>query len=149
MSEGEGIVKAAGDEPLPNPMEALFHPRAVAVVGASRKRGTVGAEIFHNLMVREFPGAIYPVNRNAGSVQSVRAYRNVAEIPERIDLAIVAVPAEQVLATVDECIAAGVRGQVFSGYFGLRTLPPAWCLQRGLPEWRACCPSGRGGRRSG
>jgi acetyl coenzyme A synthetase (ADP forming)-like protein len=93
-------------------LDALFRPRSVAVIGASRRRGTIGGEIFHNLISRAFPGAVYPVNPAARVVQSVRAYPSVRDIPDEVDLAVVAVPRDHVLATVRECLEKGVRGLV-------------------------------------
>lgn len=93
-------------------LHALFHPRAVAVIGASRSRGTVGGELFHNLVSRNYPGAIYPVNRNADVVQSVRAYRRLADLPEPVDLAVLVVPHGQIPATVDECAQCGVKALI-------------------------------------
>jgi acetyl coenzyme A synthetase (ADP forming)-like protein len=93
-------------------LDFLFRPRAVAVIGASRHRGTVGGELFHNLVSRGYPGAIYPVNRKADSVQSVRAYRRLADLPERVDLAVLAVPHQQISEAVDECALNGVKALV-------------------------------------
>ena len=93
-------------------MRVFLAPRAVAVVGASRRRGTVGAELFHNLLAGGFNGPVYPVNPNAGVVQSVVAYPSIAEVPGPVDLAVVAVPAAAVVRTAEECAAAGVRALV-------------------------------------
>ena len=67
-------------------------PKAVAVVGASRHRETVGGSIFRNLLESGFDGTVYPVNPASDVVQSVRAYRSIAEVPDEIDLAVIAVP---------------------------------------------------------
>ncbi len=93
-------------------LDCFFRPRAVAVVGASRRRGTVGGELFHNLVSRGYPGAIYPVNRSADVVQSVRAYRRLADIPERVDLAVLVVPHQQISEVVDECAESGVKALI-------------------------------------
>lgn len=93
-------------------LDAIFRPRSVAVIGASRKRGTIAAEVFHNLVRSGFPGAVYPVNPKAEVVQSVRAYPSLAAIPDPVDLAVVVVPAAQVLESVEACGAKGVRGVV-------------------------------------
>jgi acetyl coenzyme A synthetase (ADP forming)-like protein len=93
-------------------LDPLFRPRSVAVIGASRRRGTIGGELFHNLIAHEFSGAVYPVNPGASVVQSVRAYASVAEIPDPVDLAIIAVPRDAVLAAVEECGAKGVKAVV-------------------------------------
>lgn len=76
----------------------FLRPRAVAVVGASRRRGTVGGEVFHNLLQSGFGGVVYPVNPATEVVQSVRAYPSLADVPGEIDLAVIAVPAAAVAA---------------------------------------------------
>lgn len=91
-------------------MKAFFEPRSVAVVGAGRKRGGIGAEVFHNLLAAGFHGKVYPVNENAGVVGSVTAYPKITDIPGEVDLAIVVVPAERAEAVVDDCIKKGVHG---------------------------------------
>src|SRR4051812_4734799 len=91
-------------------LDAILRPRSVAVIGASRKRGTIAAEVFGNLLRAGFPGAVYPVNPHADVVQSVRAYRSILDIPAPVDLAVLVVPAAQVLATLEPCGQKGVRG---------------------------------------
>jgi acetate---CoA ligase (ADP-forming) len=93
-------------------MRAFLEPRSVAVVGASRRRGTVAGELFHNLLAGGFEGPVYPVNPNAGVVQSVVAYPSVADVPGPVDLAVLAVPAAAVVAAATECAAKGVRALV-------------------------------------
>jgi len=93
-------------------LHSLLSPSSVAVVGASRSRGTIGAEIFHNLVSSSFNGPVYPVNRTADVVQSVRAYRSVAEIPGPIDLAVISVPATEVAAAARACAARSVGALV-------------------------------------
>jgi acetyltransferase len=93
-------------------LDAIFSPRSIAVVGASRHRGKVGYAIMHNLIVNEFQGTVYPVNPNATSVHGVRAYPSVLDIPDPVDLAIVTVPAEAALEAVEACGRKGVRGLV-------------------------------------
>jgi acetyl coenzyme A synthetase (ADP forming)-like protein len=95
-----------------HPLDALFRPRSVAVVGASRKRGSISGEIFHNLLASGFPGPIYPVNPAARSVQSVRAYPSVLDIPDEVDLAVIVVPQRIALSAVQECAQKGIRGIV-------------------------------------
>jgi acetyl coenzyme A synthetase (ADP forming)-like protein len=100
-------------------IRAFLEPRRVAVVGASRERGTIGAEIFHNLLRNGFTGTAYPVNPRADAVGSVRAYPSVMDVPDDIDLAIVVVPAESVLEVADQCARKGVRALVvISAGFG-------------------------------
>ena len=90
----------------------LLAPRSIAVVGAGRRAGTIGHEIFRNLLRAGFTGPVYPVNREVTSVASVRAYPSVLEVPDAIDLAIICVPAEEVLAVVRDCATRRVRGLV-------------------------------------
>jgi acetyl coenzyme A synthetase (ADP forming)-like protein len=100
-------------------MKAFFQPRSVAVVGANRTRGKIGAEILHNLIASGFTGAIVPVHPSASEIEGLRVFPRVVDIPGPIDLAVIAVPAAQVLGAVDDCIAKGVRGIcVISAGFG-------------------------------
>ncbi|MBK5187801.1 MAG: acetate--CoA ligase family protein [Gemmatimonadaceae bacterium] len=90
----------------------LFRPRSVAVIGASRRRGTISAEVFHNLMRYEFNGAVYPVNPSAQEVQSVVAYPTVEDVPGAVDLAVLVVPAAAVLEVARGCARKGVKALV-------------------------------------
>jgi len=93
-------------------MAAFFAPRSVAVVGASRSRGTIGAEVFHNLLVTGFKGPVYPVNPGAEVVQSVPAYPRVGDIPGPVDLAVIVVPAALVGEVARQCGEKSVRALV-------------------------------------
>jgi acetate---CoA ligase (ADP-forming) len=84
-------------------------PRSVAVVGASRRRGTIGGEILRNLIAGGFAGPVYPVNPHADTLQGLTAYRSVGQIPDAVDLAVVVVPAAQVADVARQCANAGVR----------------------------------------
>ncbi len=90
-------------------VRSFLEPRSVAVIGASRRRGTVGGEILHNLLAAEFNGAVYAVNEQADVVQSLPAYRSVGDIPASVELAVVVVPAGRVVGVARKCAAAGVR----------------------------------------
>jgi len=90
----------------------VFSPRSVAVIGASRHRGSIGYSLVHNLLAAEFEGAVYPVNPNAEAIHSLRAYPSVSAIPEPVELAVIAVPRPLVQGVVEECLAHGVRGLV-------------------------------------
>ena len=90
-------------------LRSFLEPRSVAVIGASRRRGTVGGEILRNLLAAEFTGAVYAVNPHSEVVQSLPAYPSISAIPASIELAVVVVPADDVLAVTRECAAAGVR----------------------------------------
>jgi len=75
-----------------NAMHPFFRPRSVAVIGASRERGTIGAEVLHNLLAYEFNGPVLPVNARASVVQSIIAYPTVEDVPGPVDLAVISVP---------------------------------------------------------
>jgi acetyl coenzyme A synthetase (ADP forming)-like protein len=93
-------------------LRSFLEPASVAVIGASRRRGTLGGDLLQNLLAAGFTGAVYPVNLRASSVAGVRAYASIAEVPERVELALVAVAAPGVAAVARECGAAGVRALV-------------------------------------
>jgi len=93
-------------------LDAIFSPSSIAIVGASRHRGKIGYEILHNLVVNDYQGTVYPVNPKATSIHGIRAYPSVLEIPDRVDLALITVPAEVALSAVEECGRKGVKGLV-------------------------------------
>jgi acetyl coenzyme A synthetase (ADP forming)-like protein len=100
------------DRASPVGLDAIFRPRSVAVIGASRQPGSIGAAIFRNLLDKGFEGAVYPVNPSAQVVQSVLAYPSVSAIPGDVDLAVIAIPANRVQAALEECGRKGVKGAV-------------------------------------
>ncbi len=93
-------------------LEPFFRPGSVAVIGASKRRGSIGGELFRNILAADFAGSAYPVNRNGDSVAGVHGFRTVAEIPEPLDLAVICVPGDQVLAAAEDVLSAGVRALV-------------------------------------
>src|SRR5262249_18900313 len=93
-------------------LRPFFEPRAIAVVGANRRRGRIGSEGLHNLRESGFTGTIAPVHPDAGTIEGLPAFTSVAAIPFDIDLAVVIVPAANVTAVVDDCIAKGVKALV-------------------------------------
>jgi acetate---CoA ligase (ADP-forming) len=103
-SAGRSQIAAAAS------MRPIFEPRSIAIVGAGRERGKIGAEILHNLIATGFTGAIHPIHPSATEIQGLRACRRAVDVGAPIDLAIIAVPAAHVLDTVDDCLAAGARG---------------------------------------
>ncbi len=90
-------------------VDRLLRPASVAVIGASRRPGTVGAQVLRRLREGRYGGAVYPVNRNADTVQGIPALRGAGDLPEGVDLAVVAVPAAAVAQVARECGARGVR----------------------------------------
>ncbi|MDW8136530.1 MAG: acetate--CoA ligase family protein [Thermodesulfobacterium sp.] len=94
--------------PLDN-LKGLLYPESIAVVGASNVKGKLGWNVFYNLLTHGYRGRLYPVNPKAKEVQGIKAYRSISEIPDKIDTAIVLVPAFQTPQVVDECCKAGVK----------------------------------------
>jgi acetyl coenzyme A synthetase (ADP forming)-like protein len=86
----------------------FLRPGSVAVIGASRERGTVGGEIFHNLISTTFNGPVYPVNPRAPVVQSVPSFASVRDILADVELAVVSVPAALVPDVARQCAGKGV-----------------------------------------
>jgi acetyl coenzyme A synthetase (ADP forming)-like protein len=93
-------------------LRPFFEPRTVAVLGASRRRGSIGGELFRNILDADFVGAAYPVNRDGSAVAGVRAYASVAELPETPDLVVVCLPAAAVLDAAEQALARGTRALV-------------------------------------
>jgi acetate---CoA ligase (ADP-forming) len=90
-------------------LRPFFEPMSVAVVGASRRRGSIGGELFRNVLEADFAGAAYPVNRGGEPVAGVRGYESITEIPDPVELAVICVPGERVLDAASEALAKGVR----------------------------------------
>jgi acyl-CoA synthetase (NDP forming)/GNAT superfamily N-acetyltransferase len=90
----------------------LLAPASVAVIGASRKRGTVGREILQNIVSAGFRGAVYPVNPRASSLAGLPCLASAADLPEHVDVAVIAVPAAAVPAVAEQCGQRGVRSLV-------------------------------------
>ena len=93
-------------------LDALFRPKSVAIIGASRTPGKVGNILTRNMIDSDFPGEIYPVNPSADEILGLRAYPSVKEIPGELDLAVIAIPAQYVLGVAEECGERGVKALV-------------------------------------
>jgi acyl-CoA synthetase (NDP forming)/GNAT superfamily N-acetyltransferase len=93
-------------------LQPLFAPGCVAVVGVSRRPGTVGRAVLDNIKAGGFAGPLYAVNRNATEVSGVPCFPDVASLPEVPDLAVLAVPPIEVVEAAQECGRRGVRGLV-------------------------------------
>jgi acetyl coenzyme A synthetase (ADP forming)-like protein len=93
-------------------LRPFFEPRSVAVVGASRRRGSIGGELFRNVIQADFAGAAYPVNLEGSSVAGVRGYASLEEIPDPVDLTVVCVPAAGVYDAAEQALRRGVRALV-------------------------------------
>jgi acetyl coenzyme A synthetase (ADP forming)-like protein len=115
-------------------LRPFFFPSAVAVVGASRTPASIGYRILEALIANSFQGPIYPVNPHAAEICSLRAYAAVRDIPEPVDLAVVAVPRDAVLGVVGECAERGVKALVVITAGFAETGPDGRALQQRLVE---------------
>jgi succinyl-CoA synthetase alpha subunit/RimJ/RimL family protein N-acetyltransferase len=87
----------------------FFAPRTVAVVGASTRRGSIGGELFRNILEADFAGIAYPVNPKAAAVAGVQAYPSIADIPGDVDLAVFCVPSDAVLDEAEAALRKGTK----------------------------------------
>jgi len=94
------------------PLDVLFKPGSVAVIGATEREGSVGRAVVSNLRIPAFQGRVYPVNPQQPIILGLAAYPSIREIPEAVDLAVIATPAATVPAIVGECVAAGVKSAI-------------------------------------
>jgi acetyltransferase len=95
-----------------HPLDCIFHPRSVAVIGASEREGSVGRTLLWNLIRSPFGGTVFPVNPQRHSVLGIKSYPDIANVPEVVDLVVIATPAATVPQVIRECVAAGVKGAI-------------------------------------
>jgi acetyltransferase len=95
-----------------NPLAAIFTPKNIAVIGASEKPGSVGRTLLWNLIGNPFGGTVFPVNPNRHSVLGIKAYSTISDVPDPIDLAIIATPAPTVPKIIGECVDIGIKGAI-------------------------------------
>lgn len=91
-------------------IDAIMKPKSIAVIGASTKERTIGSEIMLRLKEYGFKGEIYPVNPKADEICGFKAYPSVADIPGEVDFAIIIIPKQFVMDTVDQCHEKGIEG---------------------------------------
>lgn len=112
----------------------LLAPHSVAVIGASRRPGSIGAAVVHNLVANSYRGPLYPVNPAASEIEGIRAFPSVLAIPADVEMAVITVPAAEVSTVARQCAEKGVRGLVvISAGFG-EAGPEGAALQHELVE---------------
>jgi len=94
------------------PLDPIFSPKSIAVIGATETPGSVGRTILDNLIKGGFPGIIYPVNPKRDTVLGIKAYPNITAIPGKADLAVVITPPATVPGIIKDCGKAGVKGAI-------------------------------------
>ncbi|HEY3342365.1 MAG TPA: bifunctional acetate--CoA ligase family protein/GNAT family N-acetyltransferase [Anaerolineae bacterium] len=94
------------------PLDAIFSPKSVAVIGATERAGSVGRTILWNLISTPFGGTVYPVNPTRPSILGIKAYKSIKDIPEQVDLAVIVTPATSVPGIISDCADIGVKGAI-------------------------------------
>ncbi|WP_135467723.1 acetate--CoA ligase family protein [Crenalkalicoccus roseus] len=132
-------------------LDALLAPRSIAIIGASPDTTIIRGKIQHVLQARGFPGPVHPISRSHAEIQGRRAYRSIAEVPERVDLAVVVIPAAAVPEALEECGRAGVKAAyIISSGFAEEASESGPALQRAVREIAArydmavCGPNAEG-----
>jgi acetyl coenzyme A synthetase (ADP forming)-like protein len=93
-------------------LRPLLSPKTVAIIGASRHPSTIGYRLLQCMVEAGFTGTVYPVNPNADSIMSIKAYPSVMDIPGEVEMAVIAVPAKLVSKVAEECGKKGVRALI-------------------------------------
>ncbi len=118
----------------PRPLDAIFAPKNVAVIGATEKPDSVGRTIVWNLISSPFGGAIFPVNPKRSSILGIKAYPQISAVPDQVDLAVIVTPAPTVPDIVGQCVEAGVQGAIIISA-GFKEIGPAGAeLERQIME---------------
>lgn len=94
------------------PLDKIFRPETVAVIGATERVGSVGRTLMWNLISNPFGGTVFPVNPNRKNVLGIQTYPSISEVPAKVDLAVIVAPALGVPAIIRECVEAGVGGAI-------------------------------------
>jgi acetyltransferase len=105
-------------------LDVFFAPKTVAVIGATETAGSVGRTILWNLVTSPFGGTVFPVNSKRPSVLGVKAYKQISEVPEPVDLAVIVTPAATVPGIIHDCAEQGVRGAIVISA-GFKEIGPA------------------------
>ncbi len=90
-------------------IKALFNPRSIAVIGASRHPGKIGHDLLKNIIEYGYKGKIYPINPRADEILGLKAYPSIKDVPDEVDVAIIVIPAQYVLEAAEECGEKGVK----------------------------------------
>lgn len=97
---------------LRSSLDSLFRPQSVAVFGASTRPGSIGNILMRNLLENPFDGVVFPINPKRRAVQGVHCYPNLAAVPEKVELAVIATPAATVPNLVRQCVEQGVAAAI-------------------------------------
>lgn len=129
-----GEVESSSDLTLSRsaPLDAFFHPRKIAVIGATEEQGSVGRTLLWNLLKSPFEGLVFPVNPKHSHVLGAPCYASIGQVPEKIDLAVIATPAATVPSVIADCGRAGVRAVVIISAGFRETGPSGAALEQAV-----------------
>jgi acetyltransferase len=116
------------------PLDAIFRPETVAVIGATDRPGSVGRTIMRNLVSSPFGGTVFPVNARRQNVLGIQAYPSVSQVPDRVDLAVIVAPAPAVPGIIRECVEARAQGAIIISAGFRETGPEGVELERQVLE---------------
>ncbi len=102
-------------------LERVFHPKSVAVIGASDREGSVGSALMRNLTGWEYPGNVYPINPHRKEILGIPAVPSISDLDSGVDLAVLATPIATAPELVKECARAGVGGVIIVAAGGKET----------------------------
>jgi len=114
----------SSSDAAPHPLDKIFRPRSIAVLGVTPTPGTVPNDIFRNLLTSNFQGVLYPVAPGKRSINAVPAYRYVTDIPGEVDLAVIVFPASVAEKALEQCGQKGIQGVIIISA-GFREVGPA------------------------
>ena len=116
-------------------LDTIFHPKNVAVVGATESQGSVGRTLLWNLISSPFGGAVFPVNPKRSNVLGIKAYPTISDLPEPIDLAVIVTPATTVPGIIKEAVDVGVKGAIVISAGFKETGPAGAELEKQIMEY--------------
>ena len=129
-------------------LKKIFQPRRIAVIGASNRPLSVGQTVFQNLLAGGFPGDVYPVNPRYEQLDEHACYASVKDLPKRVDLAVICIPAAASPEIIQQCGEAGIRGLVIvsagfreSGAEGKELEQRVLSIARSFPGMRIIGPN--------
>jgi acetyltransferase len=132
QSKPEVVSDALGV--LRRPLDHIFTPASVAVVGATEKVGSVGRTVLWNLISSPFGGTVFPINPKRSNILGLKAYPSLSEVPDPVELAVIVTPSPSIPGVMDECVATGVKGAIIISAGFKETGPEGAELERQVLE---------------
>ena len=119
---------------MSTPIAVFFKPRSVAVIGATERQASAGRAVLVNLMTSKFGGTVHPVNPKHESILGLTSFATVEAVPGRVDLAVIATPAQVVPDVISQCVTKGVRGAIVLSSGFKESGPAGAALEREVLE---------------